>query len=187
MRIIDLRSDTVTKPSPEMRRAIFEAEVGDDVFGDDPTVKELEGYVARMFEKEASLFVPSGTMGNQICLRAQSEPGWELLCDREAHIVNYEAAGPAVHSHLLVNLLTTERGMITADMVRASIRPVNLHCPLTKIVALENTHNRHGGAILPQDEILKVRAVCDEFALILHLTVPASGTPTWLPVFRFPS
>lgn len=169
MRVIDLRSDTVTKPSAEMRQAIYTAEVGDDVFGDDPTVKELESYVAGLFEREASLFVPSGTMANQICLRAQSQPGWELLCDRECHIVNYEAAGPVVHSALLINLLTTERGMITAEMIRSSIRPINVHCPLTKLVSLENSHNRHGGTILPQEEIQKVRQVCDEFGLILHL------------------
>jgi len=169
MKVIDLRSDTVTRPSAEMRQAMFTAEVGDDVFGDDPTVKELESYVAGLFEREASLFVPSGTMANQICLKAHSQPGWELLCDRECHLVNYEAAGPAVHSGLLVNLLTTERGMLTAEMVRTNIRPKNLHCPETKMVALENTHNRHGGTILPQAEILKVRQVCEEFGLILHL------------------
>ncbi len=169
MKIIDLRSDTVTKPSPEMRQAMFTAEVGDDVFGDDPTVKELERYVADLFDREASLFVPSGTMGNQVCLKAHSEPGWELLCERDCHIVNYEVAGPAVHSGLLVNLLATERGMITAEMIREQIRPVNLHCPLTKLVSLENSHNRHGGTILPQEEILRVREVCDEFGLILHL------------------
>jgi threonine aldolase len=169
MKVIDLRSDTVTRPSPEMRHVIATAEVGDDVFGDDPTVIELEAYVAGLFEREASLFVPSGTMANQICLKAHSQPGWELLCDRDCHLVNYEAAGPAVHSGLLVNLLTTERGMVTADMVRTNIRPKDLHCPETKIVALENTHNRHGGTILPQNEILRVRQVCDEFGLILHL------------------
>jgi len=169
MNIIDLRSDTVTKPSPEMRRAIFTAEVGDDVFGDDPTVKKLESYVAKLFEREASLFVPSGTMSNQICLKAHSQPGWELLCERECHIVNYEVAGPAVHSGLLVNLLTTERGMIPAEMIRNNIRPDNLHCPPTRLVSLENSHNRHGGTILPQAEVLKVRQVCDEFGLILHL------------------
>jgi threonine aldolase len=169
MKIIDLRSDTVTKPSEEMRRAMATAEVGDDVFGDDPTVKELEHHVAELFEREASLYVPSGTMANQISLKAISQRGWELLCDRECHVVNYEVAGPVVHSQLLVNLLTTDRGMITADMVRANIREKNIHIPETKIVALENTHNRHGGTILPQDEILKVRAVCDEFGLLLHL------------------
>ena len=169
MKTIDLRSDTVTKPSPEMRQAMATAEVGDDVFGDDPTVNELERYVAALFEREAALYVPSGTMGNQICLKAHAQPGWELLCERECHVVNYEVAGPVVHAGLLVNLLTTERGMVTAEMVRANVRPINLHCPLTKLVTLENTHNRHGGTILPQDEILKVREVCDEFGLILHL------------------
>ncbi|TFH60353.1 MAG: low-specificity L-threonine aldolase [Candidatus Zixiibacteriota bacterium] len=169
MKTIDLRSDTVTRPSPEMRKAIFEAEVGDDVFGDDPTVIELERYVAQLLGKEAALYVPSGTMGNQICLKAHSEPGWELLCDRQCHIVNYEAGGPAVHSSLLVNLITTKYGMISADTVRESIRPKNVHCPLTRLVALENTHNHHGGTILPQDEILKVKEVCDEFDLIFHL------------------
>ena len=169
MKIIDLRSDTITKPDHAMRQAMFEAEVGDDVFGDDPTVNELEKQIASLFEREASLFVPSGTMGNQICLKIHSQPGWELLCDRECHIVNYEAGGPVVHSGLLVNLLSTERGMVTAEMVRNNIRPINLHCPLTKLVALENSHNRHGGTILPQDEVLKVREVCDEFDLKLHL------------------
>jgi len=169
MKVIDLRSDTVTRPSPGMRQAILTAEVGDDVFGDDPTVKELEAYVADLFKLKASLFVPSGTMGNQICLKVHSQPGWELLCDRESHIVNYEVAGPAVHSGLLVNLLTTERGMITADMIRNNIRPDNIHCPQTRLVSLENSHNRHGGTILPLDEIQKVRQVCNEFGLILHL------------------
>ncbi|MCB2229369.1 aminotransferase class I/II-fold pyridoxal phosphate-dependent enzyme [bacterium] len=169
MDFIDLRSDTVTRPTPEMRRAIFEAEVGDDVLGDDPTVKELERYVADLFGREAALFAPSGTMANQIGLKVNSQPGWELLCDRECHVVNYECAGPVVHSGLLINLLTTDKGMITADMVRANIRELNLHTPETKMVALENTHNRHGGTILPQDEILRVREACDEFGLVLHL------------------
>lgn len=169
MKFIDLRSDTVTRPSPAMRQAMFEAEVGDDVLGDDPTVKELERHIAARFEREASLYVPSGTMANQIALKVSSQRGWELLCDRECHVVNYECAGPVVHSQLLINLLTTERGMITADMVRANIRPRNLHTPETKLVALENTHNRHGGTILPQDEIIRVRQACDEFGLHLHL------------------
>ena len=145
------------------------AELGDDVLGDDPTVQALEEYSAKLFETEAAVFVPSGTMGNQICLKAHSEVGWELLCERECHIVNYEVAGPVVHSGLLVNLLTTEHGMIPADTIRNSVRPLNIHCPLTKMVALENTHNRHGGTVLPQDEILKVKEVCDEFGLIFHL------------------
>jgi len=169
MKTIDLRSDTVTRPSEEMRRAMLTAEVGDDVFGDDPTVILLEQHVADLFEREASLYVPSGTMANQICLKANTRPGWELLCERECHVVNYEVAGPVVHAGLLVNLLTTERGMITAGMVRENVRIKSLHSPETRIVALENTHNRHGGTVLPQDEIERVREVCDEFDLILHL------------------
>ena len=170
MKIIDLRSDTVTRPSQEMRKLMAEAEVGDDVLGDDPTVKQLESYVADLFEREAALYCPSGTMANQLCFKVHTlERGWELLCDRECHVVNYEVAGPVVHAGLLVNLITTERGMIGADIVRENIRPLNIHCPRTKLVALENTHNRHGGTILPQDEILKVREVCNEFELIMHL------------------
>lgn len=152
-----------------MRQAMASAEVGDDVFGGDPTVKQLQEHVAALFQREAALYVPSGTMANQIALKVNSQPGWELLCERECHVVNYEVAGPVVHSGLLVNLLTTDRGMITADMVRQNIRVKSLHTPETRLVALENTHNRHGGTILPQDEILKVREVCDEFGLILHL------------------
>ncbi len=169
MKTIDLRSDTVTKPSQGMLQAIINAEVGDDVLGDDPTVKELEMYIANLFDREASLYVPSGTMANQIALKVNSQIGWELLCERECHIVNYEAAGPVVHSGLLINLLNTERGMISAETIRQNVRPINIHCPLTKMVALENTHNRHGGTILPQNEILKVREVCNEFNLIFHL------------------
>ncbi len=169
MKIIDLRSDTVTRPSAGMMDAIAHAKLGDDVLGDDPTVKELEAYIANLFDREASLYVPSGTMANQIALKVNSQPGWELLCERECHIVNYEAAGPVIHSGLLINLLQTDRGMISADVVRENFRPINIHCPETKMVALENTHNRHGGTVLPQDEILKVREVCDELGLIFHL------------------
>lgn len=169
MKPIDFRSDTITRPSPEMRRAMYEAEVGDDVLGDDPTVKELEHYVAGLFEREASLFVPSGTMGNQICLKVLGNPGWELLCDRECHVVNYEVAGPVIHAGLLVNMITTDKGMLTADVVRSMIRPKSLHTPETRLVTLENTHNRHGGTVLPQDEIVKVREVCNEFDLRFHL------------------
>jgi len=169
MKTIDFRSDTVTKPTPAMREVIANAEVGDDVFGDDPSVIELQRYVADLFGREASLYVPSGTMANQICLKLNAEPGTELLCDRECHVVNYEVAGPVVHAGLLVNLLQTDKGMITAEMVRDNVRPINLHTPRTTQVALENTHNRHGGTVLPQEEILKVREVCDEFGLKLHL------------------
>lgn len=170
MKVIDLRSDTVTRPNPEMRRAMAEAQVGDDVFGDDPSVNELQTYVAQLFEKESALYVPSGTMSNQIALKVHTlQRGQELLCDRECHIVNYEVAGPVVHAGLLVNLITTEFGMISAATVRDNIRIKSLHTPETRIVALENTHNRHGGTILPQQEILAVRQVCSEHGLIFHL------------------
>ena len=169
MKIIDLRSDTVTKPSEAMRQAMLTAEVGDDVFGDDPTVIELEKFIAELFGRDSSIFVPSGTMANQICLKTNSQQGWELLCERECHLVNYEVAGPAVHAGLLVNLLTTDSGSLTADLVRENIRPRNIHSPLTKIVAVENSHNRHGGTIIPQNEIVELAKLCKEHDLIFHL------------------
>jgi len=169
MEYIDLRSDTVTRPSPDMRRAIAAAEVGDDVFGDDPTINHLQERVAEMFGTDASLFVPSGTMGNQAALKTLSVPGWEILCERECHIVNYETAGPAIHSSLLTNMITTERGAMTADQIEAAVRPDNIHSPITKIVALENTHNRHGGTIYPLDDIRKIRTVADKYDLLMHL------------------
>lgn len=169
MKYIDFRSDTVTKPSPGMRQAIANAEVGDDVFGDDPTAIRLEVKIAEMFGKGASLFVPSGTMGNQVALRAISEPGWELLCERDCHVVNYEASGPAIHSQLLVNMITTERGILKAEQIESAIRPLNIHHPITKIVTIENTHNRHGGTIIPLDEILKIRQIANKHNLLMHL------------------
>jgi len=169
MEIIDLRSDTVTKPSPEMRKVIASAEVGDDVLGDDPTVNRLQDYVAELFGREASLYVPSGTMGNQAALKTISQPGWEIICDRDCHIVNYETGGPAIHSSLMVNMITTERGMFTAEKIESMVRPANIHMPITKIVEIENTHNRHGGAVFPLDEIKRIRKVADKHNLLMHL------------------
>lgn len=167
--IIDLRSDTVTKPDAGMRKAMAEAEVGDDVFNGDPTVIRLQEQIAELFGKEAALFTPSGTMANQIVFKSIARPGWELLCERECHIGSYEAAGPAAHSGLLVNFLDSERGFFTAEQVRDSIRPINEHCPLTKIVELENTHNRHGGTICSLDQIKEIAEVCREHDLHFHL------------------
>ncbi len=166
---IDFRSDTVTKPSPEMREVIFKADVGDDVFGDDPTLNLLQEKTAELFRKDAGLFVPSGTMSNQVALKTLSEPGWEIICERECHIVNYETGGPAVHSSLMINMLTTERGVMTAEEIEASVRPDNIHIPITKIVAIENTHNGHGGTIYPLEEILKIKKVADKHNLLMHL------------------
>ena len=169
MKYIDLRSDTVTRPSKAMRKAIASAEVGDDVLGDDPTVIRLEEKVAALFNKEASLYVPSGTMGNQVALKTISQPGWEILCERECHIINYETAGPAIHSQLLVHPIDTERGVMTAEQIEARIRPDDIHAPRTKIVAIENTHNRHSGTVYPLDEIIKIRKVADKHSLLMHL------------------
>ncbi|UCD93873.1 MAG: aminotransferase class I/II-fold pyridoxal phosphate-dependent enzyme [Candidatus Zixiibacteriota bacterium] len=169
MKMIDLRSDTVTRPSPQMRKAIAEAEVGDDVFRDDPTVIRLEEKVAELFGTEASVYVPSGTMGNQVALKTLSEPGWEILCERDCHIVNYEVAGPAIHSSLLINMIDTEHGVFTAEDVESHVREPNIHNPLTKIVTIENTHNRHGGTIFPLNEILRIRKVASKHNLLMHL------------------
>nr|MBN2276718.1 aminotransferase class I/II-fold pyridoxal phosphate-dependent enzyme [candidate division Zixibacteria bacterium] len=169
MEYIDLRSDTITKPSPAMRKAIAEAEVGDDVFRDDPTVLRLEKTVAELFGKEAALYVPSGTMGNQVALKTISEPGWEILCERDCHIVNYETAGPAIHSSLLVNMIDTEYGAFTAEQIESRVRDITIHSPITKIVEVENTHNRHGGTIFPLEEIHRIRRVADRHNLIMHL------------------
>ena len=168
MNILDFRSDTVTRPSPAMREVMAHAEVGDDVLGDDPNVIALEKEVGELFGGEA-LYVPSGTMGNQVAIKSQTEPGQELICERYCHIVNYELGGPAFHSGLLINFQDTEKGMISADQVRRSIRPAGVYNPKTAMVALENTHNRHSGSVLPQDQVLEVQKVCEEHGVLLHL------------------
>ncbi len=168
-KIIDLRSDTVTRPSPEMRRAMAEAVVGDDVFGDDPTVNRLEAIVAQRLGKEAALFVPSGTMANQVCLYTASDRGDEVLCGTDCHIINYEVAAPAVLSGLLVHPLPDNKGIISAKTIEENIRPKNIHCPRTAIVALENTHNRAGGTIYPIDTIAEIESVARKHSLWMHL------------------
>ncbi len=169
MKTLDFRSDTVTRPSPGMRQAIAQAEVGDDVFSDDPTVNRLEERLANLFGVEAALFVPSGTMGNQICIKVHTQPGEEMLCDRECHVVNYEVGGPVQHAGVMVNLLTTERGMLTPEMVTANLRPKSLHSVQTTLVTVENTHNRHGGAVLPHSEVIRLGHTCHELGLRYHL------------------
>ncbi len=166
---IDLRSDTVTRPSHAMREAIAQAEVGDDVFGDDPTVIRLEETVAELFGKEAALFVPSGTMGNQICLYTNSTPGDEIICERGAHIFNYESATVAAFSGLLTHVIDGTRGVITPADVEGLIRPGSLHSPRTAILEIENTHNRAGGAIFPIDVMQALRELCDSHQILLHL------------------
>lgn len=166
---IDLRSDTVTKPSDGMRTIMAQAVVGDDVLGDDPTVKELEKKVAELLNKEAAVYVPSGTMSNQIALYTASNRGDEILCETGCHIVNYEAAAPAAISGLLVHLLPGERGILSAETIEQNIRPINIHCPITKIIALENTHNRAGGTIYPKETIAEIEKVARKNNLWMHL------------------
>ncbi len=169
MKIIDLRSDTVTRPSSGMKQAMFEAELGDDVFGDDPTVNALELKMAELFGKEASLFVPSGTMGNQISLKILGSPGDEVLLEAGAHIFNYEVGAPAALSGLLVHPLNGEKGRLTAAQIEAHVRGSDLHLPPTRIVALENTHNRAGGTIWAMDEIKRIKQVAVIHQLKMHL------------------
>ena len=167
--IVDLRSDTFTKPSPEMRRAMADAEVGDDVFGEDPTVNRLQEKVAAMLGKQAGLFVASGTMGNQVAINAHTQPGDEVILDQNAHIFYYEAGAPALLSGVQLRTLPGENGIITAEQVEQAIRPDNVHFPPTRLICLENTHNRAGGTIFPLEEIKRIRKLADARGVKMHL------------------
>jgi threonine aldolase len=166
---IDLRSDTITQPTPAMREVMARAEVGDDVFGDDPTVHRLEERVAAFLGKEAAVFVPSGTMSNQLALRAHTEPGDEILVEANAHLYYYEAGAPAALSGLMCRCLPGVRGLFTAAEVEAALRPADQHFAPTKLVCLENTHNRGGGSIWPLERIQEVAAAARRHQLRLHL------------------
>jgi len=166
---VDLRSDTVTKPSPEMRRAIAEAEVGDDVLGDDPTVIALQEQVARLMGKEAALFVPSGSMANQTAIRALTQPGDEIIAHQDSHFYHYEAGAFAAVSGCSLRLLPGERGVFTPEAAAAVIRPDDAHFPQTRLIVVENTHNRAGGTIWPMVRVEALRALADEHALDMHL------------------
>ncbi len=169
MRVIDLRSDTVTKPSPEMRKAMMDAEVGDDVFGEDPTVNKLEETVAGMLGKEAALFVPTGTMGNQICIKVHTVPGQEVICDWNSHIFNYEAGAASMLAGVQLKPLTGQDGIMTAEQVERFINDDDIHHAHTKLIALENTHNRGGGIVYPINEIRKIREVAERNRIPMHL------------------
>ncbi|HEY7312705.1 MAG TPA: low-specificity L-threonine aldolase [Gemmataceae bacterium] len=166
---IDLRSDTVTRPTPGMRAAMHAAEVGDDVFRDDPTVRRLEEHVADLLGKEAALFVPSGTMSNQICVKAHTQPGDELLCDVNCHIYNYEAGGPARLSGVTCHTLDGDYGILDVTQLEGRIRPDDEHQVRTRLVCLENTHNRGGGRIYPFEKIQAIHDWTRKHGLILHL------------------
>ena len=168
-KIVDLRSDTVTRPSPGMLKAMVEAELGDDVFGDDPTVNRLQEEVARLLCKEAALFVPSGTMANQIALAVHTSPGDEVFCDVSCHIRNYEGGAPAALSGLMLSSLNGNRGAYTAEDVVNQLRPDDSHFPPSRMIWVENSCNRAGGTIFPQAEIENLRAVADQHGLVIHL------------------
>jgi threonine aldolase len=182
--MIDLRSDTVTRPTPGMRAAIKAAEVGDDVFGDDPTVNRLQEKVSDLLSKEAALFVPSGTMSNQACIKAHTQPGDELLCEANCHIYNYEAGGPAVLSGVTCRTVDGEYGVLDVSQLEGKIRADNEHLVRTRLVCLENTHNRGGGKVYPLEKIRAIASWAKKHGLIMHLdgarlwnAVVATGTP----------
>jgi len=167
--MIDLRSDTVTKPTPAMRQAMAEAEVGDDVFAGDPTINRLQERVAELLGKEAAIYVPSGSMANQTSLRAHTQPGDEIIAHAESHIYHYEGGAPAALSGCSLKLLSGARGQFTADDVRAAIRPTDSHFPQSRLVVVENTQNRGGGSVWRIEEIAKIREVADGHGMSMHL------------------
>lgn len=182
--MIDLRSDTVTRPTPGMRAAMMAAEVGDDVFGEDPTVQRLEERVARLLGKEAALFVPSGTMSNQICVRVHTQLGDEILCEVSCHIYKYEVGGPAQLSGVTCRPLDGEDGILDLSQLQDKIQPENDHLVHTRVVCLENTHNRGGGKIYPLDKVAEISRWAHANGLMMHLdgarlwnAVVATGIP----------
>jgi threonine aldolase len=168
-RKIDLRSDTVTQPTPGMREAMARAVVGDDVFGDDPTVNELEAETAAFLGKEAALYTPSGTMANQLALRGHTEPGDEILLEGQAHLYYYESGAPAALSGVMCRCLNGQRGIFTAADIEAALRPPDQHFAPTRLVCVENTHNRGGGKLWPRERLQEVTAAARRHGLRLHL------------------
>ena len=166
--IVDLRSDTVTRPTAAMRRAMAEAPVGDDVYAEDPTINELEAELAERFGMGAALFVPTGTMGNQTAVRLLCKPGEELICDADAHIVSYEGGSLAMHGGVQTRTIVAERGLLDPAAVTPQLRPAGYHTVPTTAVAVELTHNRGGGAVYPLSQLEELRAVTAARGLFLH-------------------
>ncbi len=166
---IDFRSDTVTRPTPAMQEAMMKAKVGDDVFGEDPSINELEQMASTMFGIEAALFCPSGTMTNQIAIKCHTQPGDDVICDESSHVYQYEGGGIAFNSGASVRLLPGDLGRITAEQVRNAIQPDDPHRPHSSLVCLENTSNRGGGSCYDFEEIKKIKLVCTENNLAFHL------------------
>jgi threonine aldolase len=182
--LIDLRSDTVTRPTEEMRRAMLEAPVGDDVFGEDPTVHRLEEYVADLLGKQAALYAPSGTMTNQIGVQVNTKRGEEVLLHEGSHIFVYEAGAPAMLSSVQLRTLTGENGVLSPETVGAAVRPEDVHFPRSRLLCLENTHNTSGGKVFPLDDFAAAAARAKELGLKVHLdgarlfnAQAATGTP----------
>jgi len=167
--MIDLRSDTVTRPTPEMLKAMTEAEVGDDVFAEDPTANAFEQKMAKMFGMEAGLFVPSGTMSNQLCINVLTSPGDEIIIDKLGHVFNYESGAAAHLSSVQIHPLNGVNGKLTAELASTAIRPKNDWDPHTRVIAVENTTNKGGGAFYTKEELLKLRKLADAHDLYLHL------------------
>ncbi|OGB98565.1 MAG: threonine aldolase [candidate division NC10 bacterium RIFCSPLOWO2_12_FULL_66_18] len=167
--MVDLRSDTVTKPTPEMRRAMAEAEVGDDVFGEDPTVNRLEALAAERLGKEAGLFVVSGTMGNQASLMAQTQRGDEVILDESSHIFNYEVAALVVLSAVQPRTLRGHYGILDPEDIRRAIRPPNIHAPRNTLIAVESSHNRGGGTCYPLEALREIRRIATANGMAVHL------------------
>ena len=167
--IVDLRSDTLTLPTPEMREAMARAEVGDDVWGEDPTVQRLEATAAARLGKEAALFVTSGTMGNLVSVVAHTQAGQEVVLDLDSHIYNYEVAGSTIVGNVQMRPVRTARGFLTPEQVQEALRPANIHIPPTGLVCLENTHNRHGGTCCTPEEIAAVASVAHGAGVPVHV------------------
>ncbi|MEX0819677.1 MAG: GntG family PLP-dependent aldolase [Pirellulaceae bacterium] len=167
--VVDLRSDTVTKPTPAMRQAIANAEVGDDVMGDDPTVQQLESLTAEVLGKEAALFMPSGSMTNQIAVRIHCKPGDEFLCEAGCHIYNYEQGAFAQLSGVVARTIEGEHGVLRPEQLHGTIRPENEHLVRTRLVCLENTHNRGGGRIQPHEHVAGICEWAHDEGLRTHL------------------
>lgn len=167
--MIDLRSDTVTLPTAAMRKAIFEAEVGDDVYGHDPTVNRLQEIAAEMLGKEEAMLVPSGTMGNQIAVLTHTRPGTEVILEADSHIYYYEAAAASVFAGIQPRPLPGKRGSLQAELVEWAIREDDIHLPPTSLICLENTHNRAGGIVVPLEDMQAVYRVAEKHQLPVHL------------------
>jgi len=169
IRYIDLRSDTLTKPSTDMLRAMSSAPVGDDVYGEDPTVNLFQERMASLFGMEAGLFVPTGVMSNQLAIKAWTSPGDEVIVERESHIFNYETAAPSMMSAVQLCTVDASLGVLEPDTVRAAVRPTEYYYPVTSLVCIENTHNRFGGTLYPLETMGELHATTKALGIALHL------------------